>query len=114
MAWVMRRLREALIVPLFGAVVAMAGEARAHGPGDGCRPGWRGGQCDRTVIVCETVKVPCIRSVTRFDDCGRPYRVRCLSYRYERVPVRVRAPIPDREQPSEEQEPAGGLEYASR
>ena len=47
----------------------------------------------KTVIVYQTVRQPVVHWVTRYDDCGLPYRAKVATYKRIQVPVhkRVRA-----------------------
>jgi len=42
----------------------------------------------KTVIVYKTVSKPVVRYITKFDHCGKPYRVKVIKYVHVRVPVK--------------------------
>ena len=62
------------------ALVSSAGVTRAS---DSCGPRttWK------TVVTYQTIPQPAVHWVTRYDACGRPYRVPVTTYRTVTVPV---------------------------
>ncbi len=41
----------------------------------------------KTVMTYEYVKKPCAAYITKFDHCGKPYRVRVVTYRTVKIAV---------------------------
>lgn len=84
----MRRLisRKSLLAValLLGACGFSAGTASAC---DTPRCYWK------TVTVYVEEQVPYTRYVTKYDHCGKPYRVAVIDYRTVRVPVQQRVKV---------------------
>jgi len=75
------------MLPAGLAAVLCAGAASTAVGGDHRVCGYR------TITVCEYVRKPVCVTVTRYDHCGRPYRVEVTEYRSVKVYVTKRVPV---------------------
>ena len=66
------------------AVVAVVGSMAAV---SACEPVYKKVVCTRTVYVEVTKSVPYTKTVTKYDNCGKPYCVKVVCYKDVTVTV---------------------------
>lgn len=76
-----RLLKRIAIVTIFSTAFAMGSATQVSaGHGTPC--------CTyKTVITYQYVRKACISYITKFDHCGKPYRVRVVTYRTVKIAV---------------------------
>ncbi len=93
-----RRLRHVVAAGFLGIAAGFLGgtSARAGGYGDYCQPA-----CHYAYVTEYVPRTTTYTTyVTRYDHCGRPYRVAKVCYRTVQVPVSKRVLVCDVNSPS--------------
>lgn len=90
-----RLIQSAAIRRLFAAAVVIGGLSLVSSTAQACgSPRSVQPRCYwKTVTEYVSVEQPCVYYVTKYDHCGRSYRVKVVTYKTVRVPVQTRVRV---------------------